>query len=78
MQLKGRSWTGTSIGYIRRGFDDCGFSPFVFLVEEQTQIVKVVRRQGLTFPASPIVVVYALIPFPRRVEQDCKAAHFSA
>lgn len=64
MQLKGRSWTGTSIGYIRRGFDDCGFSPFVFLVEEQTQIVKAVRRQGLTFPASPILVVYALIaPF---------------
>lgn len=78
MQLKGRSWTGTSIGYIRRGLDDCGFSPFVFLVEKQTQIVKAVRRQGLTFPASPILVVYALIPVPRRVEQDCKAAHFSA
>lgn len=42
------------------------------------QIVKAVRRQGLTFPASPILVVYALIPFPRRVEQDCNAAHFSA
>lgn len=64
MQLKGRSWTGTSIGYIRRGLVDCGISPFVFLVEEQTQIVKAVRRQGLTFPASPILVVYALIaPF---------------